>query len=240
MSSDIVQEGIEVQISNWLQTVISRKKEFLIGAASVLAGIGILIGYFQSGPSAKVYADAQAAFADWEASPEDDALYLKMKEAIRKVPAIEKKYEAVIVQKLLDSSKTEEALALANRSLTRSKSETPFHAAFGENSLLIERGAYQEALEKTVKLKEQMESSFDISLLAGERLVGGSLLYAHNLMRIACLQQQLNNHPGEKAAWEELESFIQGGTPLGDLVRANFSEKRIDLANYIADRKKQL
>lgn len=240
MSSDIVQEGMEVRISNWMQTVLMRKKEFLIGAASVLAGIGILIGYFQSGPKAGAYADAETAFANWEASPDDESLYLKMKEAIQKAPAIERKYEAVIAQKLLDSARTEEGLVLAKGSVERSKGEIPYHADFAANSLLVEQGAFQEALEKTVQLKENMDRAFDLNRLAGERLVGGSLLYAHNLLRIACLQQQLNNKPGEKAAWEELESFIQGETPLADLVKASFSEKRIDLANYIADRKKQL
>lgn len=226
---------IELEASSWIQTLLLKKREILIGTVSVLAGISILILYFQSGPKAAAYAQAQEAFNQWHAAPGDQDLYEKMKDAVRKVPALQKKYEAVIAQKLLDVERTEEALKLAGKSLARVKGEVPYHTAFAASSLLIEQGSYQEALEKAVRLKELMSGSFQ-----SDSLAGGALLYAHNLLRIAFLQQELKNRPGEKAAWEELEAFLQPKSAVSDLVLGSFSDKKIDLNSYIAERKKSL
>lgn len=228
------------ELSPFLQSLYFRRKEVLIGAASVIAAIGILIVYFQMGPNANAYATAEMAYSKWNASSMDEELYSKMKEAIRKVPALEKKYEAAIAQSLLDGEKVDEAMAMAKRSLGRIKEDIPFHAAFAQNSLMIEQGAYQDALEKAVQLKERMLQAFNVEEFSGNRYAAGSLLYAHNLLRIACLHEKLNNRHGEKAAWEELEGLIQKQSIVSDLLLASFSEKQIDLNAFIAERKKHL
>jgi len=69
---------------------------------------------------------------------------------------------------------------------------------------------------------------------------GGSLLYVHNLLRIACLQQELKNRPGERAAWEELENFLQTDTQIAHTLLGSFSEKEVNLSQYITERKKTL
>lgn len=222
------------EVQNWFLTLSERKKQIAMSAASILAGAAILIGYFQAGPNALEVAEAEAAFEKWSSSPEDDQLYKGMKEAFRDVPALQKKYEAAIAQKLINTDKLEEALVMANRLLHRIKEEAPFHATYAMTSLLIEQGNFQKALENAVALKEQMGSAF----LTEHR--GGSLLYVHNLLRIACLQQELKNRPGEKAAWEELESFLQTESRLAQTLLGSFSEKQINLTQYIAERKKAL
>ncbi len=226
--------------SVFFQNLLFRKKEILASSAALVAGIVFLIVHFQTGPSAMTYARAEEVFAKWEASPADGSLYRDLREAVRKVPTLRAKYEAVMAQRLLDVKKIDEALEMANQSLIRVKDETPFHSEFAHTSLLIAKGAYQEALEKAVALKEQIGSFFDVKSLGGDHLVGGSILYAHNLVRIACLQQELKNRPGEKAAWEELEGFLREGTPVADAILNNFSEKQLDLTQYIAERKKHL
>jgi hypothetical protein len=219
---------------DWIQNLSERKKQMVVGVSSVIAGAAILIGYFQSGPNALTYAAAEAAFSRWEAAPQNDQLYQSLQEAIRSAPALQNKYEASIAQKLLNTDKINEALVMANRSLNRVKEDAPFHATYAQTSLLIEQGGFQQALENAVALKEQMGSSF----LTEQK--GGSLLYVHNLLRIACLQQQLKNRPGEKAAWEELEGFLASGTPLADTLLGSFSDKQVDLSQYISERKKAL
>lgn len=221
-----------MDISAWIQNLSAQKKQIAVGSASVIAGVAILIGYFQSGQNPLSYAKAEMAFTQWEASPLDEALYQSMREAIRAVPALEKKYEAAIAQTLLNTERIGEALALASSSLSRVEGEAPFHAAYANTSLLIEQGHFQQALENGVALKERMGPSY---LLENK---GGSLLYAHNLLRIACLQQKLKNLPGEKAAWEEVEAFLQTKTPTAHLLLGNFSEKGLNLIQYIAERKK--
>jgi len=224
----------------FFQSLFLRKKELLTASAAFFAGVAFLIVHFQSGPSAVSFARAEETFAKWEASPEDETLYADLREAFRKIPSIRAKYEACIAQRLLDVKKIDEALEMASRSLERVKGETPFHAAFAQTSLLIARGAYQEALENAVALKEEIGTVFGIKDLTGSQLIGGSVLYAHNLVRIACLQQELKNRPGERAAWEELESFLGAGTPVAHLILKSFSEKQLDLSQYIAERKKYL
>jgi len=221
-------------VSAFIQNLSEKKKQFAIGAASMLAGSAILIGYFQSGPNALSYAKAETAFAAWEASPLDEALYQSMKEAMKGVPALEKKYEATIAQTLLNTDKIDEAVAMAGRPLDRLQGEAPFHTAYAKTSLLIEQGSFQQALEDAVALKEQMGPSYF------SENKGGAVLYAYNLLRIACLQQELKNRPGEKAAWEELESLLQTKTPMASALLVNFSEKQLDLTQYIAERKKVL
>ncbi len=222
------------EIAPLIQSLPERKKQIAAGTLSVVAGLAILIGYFQSGPNALSYAQAEAAISKWVEAPQDDSLYQAMKESIRSIPALEKKYEATIAQALINTDRMNEALLMANRSLERVKDEIPFHAAFAQTSLLIEQGHFQQALENAVALKESMGPAF----LASNR--GGSLLYAHNLLRIACLHRELNNRPGEMAAWKEVEALLAAKTPLTNLLLSSFSEKRVSLAQYIAERKKVL
>jgi hypothetical protein len=211
-----------------IRTFVEQKKEWMVGSLAVFAGIAILVIYFQSGPSATAYAQAEAAYSKWEAAPQDETLYHQLQESLRKVPSLEKKYEAAMAQKLLNTEKLDEAITLAHRSLARVHDEAPLHSLYARTSLLIEQGDYQQALQDAVSLKEKLlqESS-------------QSLLFAHNLLRIACLQQQLKNRPGEKAAWEELESYLKTSA-FADLLLDNFTQKQVDLTQYIASRKKSL
>jgi hypothetical protein len=217
-------------MDRFLQSMLEKKKEWMTGAAAFAGGAALLLGYLYSGPDAKAYANAETAVSKWQASPEDEKLYEAMRLAIQSVPELGKKYEATIAQNLIGSNKINEALVMACRSIQRVKEDAPFHATFATTSLLIEQGSFQQALENAVALKELMGKEFQ------SKVKGGSLLYAYNLLRIACLQQTLKNRPGEKAAWEELESFLT----LSDEIIDSFSDKKVDLRKYIAERKKWL
>ncbi len=214
----------------------------LTATTAFLAGLAVLAYSLQSGPKAPAFAHAERMFAKWAASPQDEALFQEMTQALKKVPALQQKYEAILAQKLLEGGKGAEALRLAYHSLELAKEETPFHAAYAATSLLIEQGEYQTSLQQAVALKEQMARECDVARFAKDPMVGGSLLYAHNLLRIACLQQELGNRPGEKAAWEELEAFLnlKEDSPLSQYVLSGFHENGIDLSHYIAERKSAL
>lgn len=216
------------------------KKKYLSSLSAFILGSAILIVYGQSGPSQETYLEAESAFEKWVASPKDEILFKNMQAALDKVPQLESKYNPIIAQTLLDraerSSEAERAISFALKSLGPIQQEAPFHAAYAANSLYIEKGAYQEALQRAVLLKEEMTKGCDLQKFKEEPRTGGSLLYAYNLVRIAFLQQKLANRPGEKAAWLELEDFV----PNSHALFANFREKGVDLTDYIAERKKQL
>ena len=226
----------ENKLASLLEMFVLHKKEVLTSLAIVGVGLGLGIGYFQSGPSAETFAEAKAAFAKWEAAPEDEVLYQEMKKTLWKASSLDAKYEPLIGQKLLDLKKTDEALGLVSKSLRRTRGEAPFHALFGETSILIEQGAHQQALERAVALKEQMSRSLSFS---ADVVSGGSVLYAYNLIRIASLQQALKNGPGERSAWGEIEELFQSKKALAELVLSSFSEKQMSLMDYIDERKKQ-
>jgi len=227
---------------NFIEKLGFRYKPWLSSAAASLAGLGLLLFYSQTGLKAPAYAEIESVFVKWEASPQDELLFQKMRSALHKVPALEKKYEARIVQKLIETGRGAEAIEMAQHSLKEIEKEAPFHASFAETSLLIEQGSYQKALEMSVRLKEKMAKECDLECFSKEQLVGGAVLYAHNLLRIACLHQALKNKPGEMASWEELEAFLgkDEKTVVGQLIINNFQEKGLNLSDYISERKKQL
>ena len=227
MSSNSSQKENTLEIPLFLQLLLFKKRELLIGASSVLAAVAILIVYFQSGPKAGTYASAEAAYETWKASPNSEELYETMKESFRTVPSLQRKYEAEIAQKLLDTERTQEALEWVKGPLERIKSETPFHSSYAETSLLIEQGSFQEALEKSVQLKEQMNQSFDIGRLSEDPLVGGSLLYAHNLLRIASIQQRLNNRPGKRRPGKSLKASCAKEHLFSSLLSETFLKNKL-------------
>jgi len=55
------------QAQNWFLSISERKKQIGVAVASVIAGGAILIGYFQTGPNALNYAEAEGIFAKWYA-----------------------------------------------------------------------------------------------------------------------------------------------------------------------------
>lgn len=217
--------------SLFIENLIERKKQVVVGIIASIAVGALLIAYFQSGPNATTYASAQDSFIKWEATPEDETLYNQMKKGLSLAPALQQKYEAIMVQRFLDSGRLEEALKVAETPLSRVEADIPFHAAYAKNSLIIERGDFQTALENAVALKEHM------GILA-EQSGAGSLLYAYNLLRIACLQQELDNRPGEKAAWGDLESFLSTRPETQQMLVGCFSDQALNLNDYIQERKK--
>jgi len=220
----------------------SNPKRWISAALAVASGAFILILYMNSGPKASSFAQAEVAFAKWKDSylKEEIFPYEEMASALKKAPSLQEKYEPFIIQALIEGGEGTKALEMSHRSLRIAHIETPFHALFAETSFLIEKGEFQKALEKSASLKEMMAKEGGNKRFLGDRLVGGSFLYAQNLVRIAFLQKALKNLPGEKAAWEELEILIQSDSPSARLLLSAFHEKGVNLTHFIENRKAQL
>lgn len=217
-------------------------RRWISATTAILAGMVVLVFYFQSGPKAPDFAQAEMLVAKWTSLPEDLSLFEEMSQALKKVPALQTKYEPMIAQKLMEGGRGSEALQIAYRAINLARDEVPYHAHFAESTLLIEQGDYQKALERSAALKEKMARECNIEAFWGPRLVGGCVLFAHNLLRIACLQQELQNRPGEMAAWEELDGFLKknGDSPTSHILLSSFQEKGLDLTHYISERKSVL
>jgi hypothetical protein len=203
-----------------------------------VCGVVVLICAMGTKPKIEDFTAATSAVIHWE-SAGDRKAFAEMQKCLGKVPELAVKYRPFIAQKLFLEKELEGALSMASIALQQIQHDVPFHAAYAETSLLIERREFQQALEHAVALKEQMRRECQFSSKTGDVAIG-SVLFAHNLLRIACLQQELHNPPGEKVAWEELETFLKDNEAVSNLILSNFRDKELDLHHYIAERKKTL
>ncbi len=160
----------------------------------------------------------------WKNNPADKTLFQSLLKASQNISGPHPIHPQ-IAQVLLATGRCDEAEKIAKGSLEQLRKIAPEYADFSEISFCISRHNYQEALERSVSLKEMLEDK-------------SSVLYGKNLLRIAFLQQQLNNRSGETAAWEELHEMIcenQAGPVLQGL-----GNQKIGFQAYLKERKKVL
>jgi len=205
------------------------KKVSLYGAA--LFGVIILaIAYFTNSSTEKQTVAAQQAFDRWKQSPDDAALEKKMRKALANTPQLKKALQAEIAQTMLAAGWVGASEMMAEHCIEQLKKESPLHASFAATTFLIEKRQYQTALEQAVSLKQKLKA--------------GSILHAYNLLRIALLQKQLSNKPGELAAWKEVKTLFDAKTDASSLLEANFQKrsgkKSFALTDFIAQREKTL
>ena len=128
----------------------------------------------------------EALVTSWKAQPEDVKQSRKLKKALKHSPLKWDVAQAALALGVQVESVDEASL----KGLSQVSS---LHAEYSKVSLLIGRKRYQEALEKTVSLKEKLDPT--------------SLLFAESLVRLGFLHAELGNLAGERAAWEEWERF---------------------------------
>jgi len=209
---------------------------------AALLGLSVLfIAYLTSGPSAEDATNAKKTFEQWKKSPLDLNLKAEMSKSLKRISGLERAKEAEIVQTLLTAGQVDSAAGM--QCVERLRKESPHHAAYAEASLRIEQKEYQKALELAVALKEQMERD---SVGKTKNLQGGSTLLTSNLLRIALLQKQVGNAPGELSAWEEVRGILnmQADSVAVQLLEANFGQNlgknSFSLSEYISQRERAI
>jgi hypothetical protein len=170
-------------------------------------------------PNMDAIRHSEEAYTAWKANPADEQLFQTFIKALKKSPELRQKMSGDIAQALLVEGRIDEAEELAKSPLSELRSIAPEYAEFSEISFLIARKHYQEALEKSVSLKEKLSEQ--------------SRLWSQNLVRIAILQQQLGNSAGELAAWREFDRI---DSPAGLALK----EPSVHFQAYVAERKKTL
>ncbi len=222
-----------------LQFYFLNQKKVHAWSIGGVAACALTIGWFAAGPTDADYLKARQAFEQWKEMPSDQARTVAMHKALKRVPGLERALDAEIAQTYLAQGMGEKADG--EGALKRLEEISPLHAEFGRATFLIEGGEYQKALELAVGLKEQMEQSLDSNLWRGQHMGGGSALYVCNLLRIACLQKQLKNGPGELAAWEEIKGLLDGeSSAAAQFLKANFGSQKFSLTDFISQRERSI
>ncbi len=163
-------------------------------------------------------------FSAWKKAPADEALFRSLHKATQTISGPHP-IHSQIAQILLVTGRCDEAEKMVKGSLEQLRKIAPEYAAFADISFSISRQHYQEALERSVSLKEALEDK-------------NSILYGKNLVRIAFLQQQLENKSGEIAAWDELQEMICKGQV--DPFLQGLSNQKVGFQAYLEERKKVL
>lgn len=107
-------------------------------------------------------------------------------------PSLQPKFDGLIAQNLFQNSLAQDAIPYAERAIKRTQTEnSPYFSSYAQNSILITKNQYEEALKNAIQLKTDLQ---------GKKL---DILYLLNLVRIASLQQHLKL-PEEKQSWNEI------------------------------------
>jgi hypothetical protein len=225
-----------------LQFYFLNKRKVYGYIACILGFSALVISYFTAGPGAEDAIRAKKVFEQWKKAPLDQTLKEEMYKSLKKIEGLEQAKQSEIAQTLIAAGQIESADPLARQSIERLRKEAPLHAAYAEATLRIEKGEFQKALEASVALKAQMERELDAKALKGRSLRGGCTLYASNLLRIAFLQKQVGNAPGELSAWEEVKGLLDmhEDSVAAQLLEANFGKTGFALSDFISQRERSL
>lgn len=226
--------------NQWVELITRYGRQIALGIAILIALC--LFSYWT------ISKNQQADFSDYinaqkamdllrEAKSEDlssaDGPLSQLKGIIQRHPELHAKYDGWIAQFLLERGNIKEAEAFALLTLNRVKVDhLPLYRDFSINSLLIENQNYEEALQKSLALKELIADQ--IQTIKNELITDlDQDLFASNLLRIAFLQQQLGNQAGEKNAWNDLQQYLSRYPLTAEKLSPLFQAGNISLEKYI-------
>ncbi len=228
-------EGEEIQFSLKDRFLISPTGQWIVLHRNLLINIGTVVlvlliwGAIKAAraPNENGVHQAKDAYAAWKAKPDDQELYQLFEKSLAKAPEIREVLGGEMAQLLLLSGHIDDAEKMTKGSLKELRAIAPQYAEFSEISLLIARKQYQEALEKSVSLKEKLSDK--------------TPLYGQNLIRIACLHQQMDNFAGELSAWRDFDQsgFLKSTAALGFFIKGT-DVPAVHFESYVDERKEKL
>lgn len=228
----------------WMQSHLS----------TIVCGVVIVIGatiwgvYQRNAGSPRDYLTAEKLFNQWSGTGNEQLI--KLKKLLKQHPELHAKYDGRIAQKLLLSSQQGLAATFSKAALKRVGDFSPHYAQFSECSLLIGEKKLQEALDRSKNLKQTLDQDHQFWTPKSELIKHGQMLYGYNLLRIAFLEQALDNPLGELEAWKafkqeagwlESEPLPTRADPNAyELISQNFQKNDVSLKDFIQYREQVL
>ncbi|MBN4067167.1 hypothetical protein JYU14_03685 [Simkania negevensis] len=129
---------------------------------------------------------------------------LNLASLIASTPSAQAKYNPLLAQAFLNSQLNNKAIPYAQSALQRTDSQwSSLFGSFSTTSLTIAQEHYQHALDQALATKKSLETL----PTPPTQLPYYNALYAYTLLRIAFLQQALNDNTAELASWNALLSY---------------------------------
>jgi len=244
---DFLDEG---HVSDWF----SRNKQYLMyGLIAVLAVfiIGYRLSNTHTNEVEQDYIHASNDFSVFAKTPNlndptTQASFDQLKSSMQSHPELHAAYDALIAQILLNHDQVNQAMPFATETLARTKvNHLSYYTDYAAASLLISQKKFQEALDKTLALQQEMGQA--INKTEDTPRTFNDELFAINLLRIAMLQQLLGNKSAELQTWQLWQQYAglkEGKSPLPvkihpqafRVLNQQLNVGSISLADYISYR----
>lgn len=230
---------------------ISENGRTLIYILIGLIALFVVIYRFSAGKNVKAendYLSADAELSIFQNGVKGDDnpairqnAFEKLDAILKRHPELHPKYDGLIAQTFINQHDGAEAQKFGTLAINRTLDENrPFFSDFAQITLLIAQAQYNDALKRSIELKDKMlESTEKVN----------SLLFAWNLTRIAFLQQQTEAKEEELKTWQLWKQFagLSGASPSEKIETAGFfqvsnafQEGSLSLLNYLEMRENAL
>ena len=157
--------------------------------------------YFAAEKEFQTFIDTESEKSD--KSLREDSLK-SLKNILIRHPDLNSKYDAPIAQALLIEQIPSEANIFAERVISRTKNnKMDYYDNFGKITFLIANNRYEEALNKSKELKEELDI-----LLNNQDVSDVDSLYAYNLLRIPLLEESLGKNEEALSSWKALKNYL--------------------------------
>lgn len=226
---DLDQEGGE-----FAEKLLKYRKIIGIVVVSASLVLALVLRFALGGSQAeKEFLQAEELFSSWEsASDIDEGVIAELAQAMKQHPELAEKFGSSIAQRYLALEHLDEAGEFKKYLLDERLSIKSPYSAYAEGSYLIATGKYDEALARTLSLKEDLQGKEQVL----EQNAYGKDLYAFTLLRLANLHQELKNSKEELAVWNELKQFFADHNTCGQVIINHLTDQKISLHDFIASR----
>ncbi len=182
---------------------------------------------------------AKELWKEWEKTSEAKPLE-SLEARLKKEPQLDRLYGAALGQRLIALDESKRARPYIEKAVGRSQLH-PYYRSYASTTMLIEEKCFAQALEASLKLKEDLLKDKLFLTRLKENPTRGGALFGLNLLRIALLNEQLQDQQGEGKAWKDFEEYAgqQGLSKSMAEVVSHFTLQNHSLIDYIADRKER-
>jgi hypothetical protein len=226
----VIDKELGIESENAFLSFFSKFGSTILIALTVLVvGVFFIVRYYNQnfnqkmGSSLTDYYQARSAYAKLVKQTEIEAgLITQVEQLMKKHPEIAPKYEGLLAQTLLNQDNSTNLPNYTAPLFKRmDESLSPTFKEYAAISVLVAEKKYEEALERTQQLDQELTSEGDTFYLP-----------LFNLLRQAALAEQLGNKELELKTWQEWQ-LRTAADETQALMKEIFQEGLVSISDYI-------